>query len=80
MNSHAEILGLWPSLIDVANDVGAKVVAVRKWRARNSIPPEYWLPLVEAAQRRGYAVTLDLLARISARAGGNAIATPSAAA
>lgn len=69
MNTHAEILGLWPSLNDVANDVGARIVAVRKWRARNNIPAEYWLPLVQAAHRRNIrGVTLEILARIAARA------------
>lgn len=69
MDTHAEILGLWPSLSDVADDVGARVVAVRKWRARNSIPSEYWLPLVQAAAKRGIrGVTLMLLAQIAARA------------
>lgn len=69
MDSHAEILGLWPSLNDVATDVGARLVAVRKWRARNSIPAEYWLALVQAAERRGISgVTLMLLARIAAGA------------
>ena len=58
-------IDLWGSPINLGEDLGVSVERVRKWRQRNSIPGEYWLPVVEAAKRRGYKVSLLALATIA---------------
>lgn len=59
--NHREILNLWPSIPDVANDVGFKYVAVWKWHKRNYIPPEWWCLLVESAHDRDIDLSYKLL-------------------
>ena len=71
MDTFAAVIALWASAEELAADLlleGANSgLRVRAWKYRNSIPPEFWLRLVTAAEQRGFAgVTLDRLARISA--------------
>jgi hypothetical protein len=41
---------------------------VRKWKARDRIPPEYWAPLIVVAQQAGHLeVTAQLLAEFAAK-------------
>lgn len=60
------IIGLWPSVAALAAELQQKPDTVRKWRVRNSIPADMWLPLVKAAEAHGYPLTLDHLAEIAA--------------
>lgn len=67
MDTFASIIDLWPDAATLARDIGEKDVTVRAWRNRNSIPPEYWLKVVSAAQERGISgVTPTSLASIAA--------------
>lgn len=50
-----------------ADDLGVKLETLRKWRQRQRIPPEYWLPVVRVAAERGKSVSIDELAEIAAR-------------
>lgn len=61
-----EILDYWPSLRALADDLEVGIYRVRKWRARNSIPPEHWTAVVTAARARALPVELVILARIAA--------------
>lgn len=69
MDSFADIIALWPNAAALAEDletVGVIVtpVTVRSWRGRG-VPGEYWDPLVEVAQRRGFQqVNADVLCRL----------------
>jgi hypothetical protein len=74
MQTFPEIIALWPSAEALGVDVGVSGVVARAWRQRNSIPPEHWLGIVTAAERRGFldtsgrpVVTLELLAHIAAQ-------------
>lgn len=76
LNSFREVIGLWPSLRAFSEEpeVGANLIAVRKWQQRDSIPSEEWAGVTKAAQRRGFdEVTAELLAEIKAA---NAIGGP----
>ncbi len=57
-----QIMNFWPSARVLSADIGAKHANVLKWRQRDSIPPEFWEPLIEAAERREIPVTLQMLA------------------
>lgn len=70
MRTFKDIIQRWKTAEELAKELGEKGVTVRQWGNRNSIPPEKWLPLIEAAERAGHPeITLELLASI-ARAGG----------
>lgn len=64
----AEIVSLWGSLGEMADDIGAKQSTVSKWKQRNAIPPEWWASVIEAAERRKYVgVTADVMTQLAAR-------------
>lgn len=70
MNTFSEIISLWPSAEELARDVGATGLVVRAWRARRSIPSEYWVAVIGAAERRGIPhITLELFAKLAASRG-----------
>lgn len=71
LNSHREIMSLWPSLNDLVSDLneyGPHDVHkghVSSFKNRDSLPPAFWPALVRAArQRRIRGVTLQRLADI----------------
>lgn len=72
ISSFSELLKLWPSAGEIADDLKVKEVTARMWRQRG-IPSEYWLGVVASAEKRGYqGVTLDLLAALAAGQAGRA--------
>ena len=46
INSFRELIELWPSREALASDIGAKASAVSKWWQRDSVPAEWWLPIM----------------------------------
>lgn len=68
MDTFSGIIELWPSSVDLASKIGVEADAVRKWKARNSIPPEYWESLIVAASQAGHSeITADHLTAIAAK-------------
>jgi len=70
MERFDDIIRLWPepSAATLARDINRKLVTVRVWRNRDSIPADAWPDIVDAGQRRNLAqVTLATLAAIAAR-------------
>lgn len=66
IETFGDVIAQWPSQGTLAEDVGVKATLPAAWKHRGRIPPEYWGQIVAAASKRGYPVTLDLLASISA--------------
>jgi len=62
MSVMENIFSLWPSLVDMAKDLGRGYPTVAAWKQRGSIPAKYDLDLVEAAERRGAVLSLADLA------------------
>ena len=58
------ILGCWDTLAALARDIEEAPETVRMWRYRKWIPPEYDFPIVKAARKRGYVMTLESIALI----------------
>lgn len=58
------IFTLWPTTGDLAADLKVPYTTAASWRARGSIPAKYDLDLVEAATRRGKALSLEDIARL----------------
>lgn len=67
-SGHMHIIDLWPSLSDFAEDLNVRYGTAKAMRRRGSIPPEYWLAVVESAALRNInEVSLESLARAVAR-------------
>ena len=60
------IFDAWPTVADMARDIGKKPVTVRSWRNRGSIPGEYDLLIIERAKLRGVDIRLEDLAQARA--------------
>lgn len=68
MNTHREIIGLWPTRVILARELGVSDGLVHAWHRRDSIPTRYWQGLAKVARDRGLIdITADLLASIKAR-------------
>lgn len=67
LTSHRSVIELWDSRKAMADDVGAGNWAVIKWWRRGIIPPA-WHPAVASTEKaKAAGVTLDVLARLTAR-------------
>lgn len=59
------LIAKWPSLAHFAADLDITENAAKQMRTRDSIAPEHWPKMAEAAKaRRIRGVTLDLLAQL----------------
>lgn len=65
--SVSDVIDRWPTIGEFAADAGCGYEAARQMRRRRSIPPAYWLRIVEASERRGIGVSLQLLAELAAQ-------------
>lgn len=62
--THTEIINLWPSLTEFAEDHGIAYGTAKAMRRRSSIPATYWTDTVTKAKARGLkGVTLEVLAK-----------------
>ena len=62
-----QVIGLWPSIAELADELGEKPFTVEKWRTRNRVPDRAWKRLAVAAKARKLPVTTDLLAELAER-------------
>ena len=56
------ILHIWPTMADLAADLGKPYTTVAAWRARGGIPAKYDPALIAAAALRGETLTYEQLA------------------
>lgn len=49
-----ELIDRWPTIIEMAQDIGMSVDNLRVYKSRNSIRAEWFCAIVEAAKSRGY--------------------------
>ncbi|GMG82610.1 hypothetical protein LNKW23_18230 [Paralimibaculum aggregatum] len=61
-----DIFDSWPSMAEMARDIGELDVTVRGWRRRGMIPAWAHLRIVEAARARGLDLTFEDIARACA--------------
>jgi hypothetical protein len=65
--SFAELIKLWPRMIDLANDCGLSWQAVASWRRRSSVPQVHWEAIERSAIKRNiHGITYDYLRLIAA--------------
>lgn len=61
-----QVIDLWPTMVELAAELGVGYEACNQWRKRDSIPPWAHAALYKAAQSRGFkAVTRELLDELS---------------
>lgn len=58
------IFKTWPTMADMAREIGADPIAVRHWKRRKSIPGAYDARIVAAAAKRGAVITYEELAKM----------------
>ena len=76
MKNYSEVIGLWPSLAELASDAGRTEEAVRKWKERKWIPSSSWLDVADAAAKRKFPVDLQLLASLRDMKGKDSVRRP----
>ena len=54
---------IWPTLADLASDLGKPYQTVAAWKQRGRVPADHDLDLIEAARKRGADLTLEELAQ-----------------
>ena len=57
-----QVFRIWPTLAEMAADLGRPYPTVAAWKQRGSIPGRYDLELIAAAKARGKSLTLEDLA------------------
>lgn len=68
MNTLDDLFGLWPTVSDLARDIGRPVQTVSSWKSRKSIPGSEFVAITNAAGKRGFdAVTVEAVANLCAR-------------
>lgn len=67
VNSFRDVVELWPTPDDLAADIRAGRWAVRKWRSRDAIPAEWWLPILQTEIAKQNCLTVDAFATFAAR-------------
>lgn len=56
------IFDIWPTLKEMASDLGKPYPTVAAWRARKSIPAKYDAQIIHHAKKRGSDVSFEMLA------------------
>lgn len=54
---------IWPTMVELADDLKKPHSTVFAWKRRGRIPPDYDFDLIEAAAARGVQLTLEELAK-----------------
>lgn len=57
------IAHIWTTMAELAADLGKPYPTVAAWKARGRIPADYDADLIAAAERRGFVLTYEDLAR-----------------
>jgi hypothetical protein len=71
MNDFLAVIDLWPSVSELAADMGVPYGVAAQWRRRGSIPADRWLSLINRARERGFeGITLEGLAVAAQRRAG----------
>ncbi len=66
--SFRSVIELWPSREGMASDIGAGASAVSKWWQRDSIPAEWWAPILATERAVQAGITALMMTVWAARA------------
>lgn len=62
-----DVIGLWPSTVAMADDLGVTYDVVRRWLERDSIPAWVWQDLLKHAAKRKIGLRADDLVKLAGR-------------
>lgn len=65
--SFADVVNLWKPNQALADELGVDGIKVRKWRERDSIPPEHWPKVIKAAEKIGQKLTAEELTALAVK-------------
>jgi len=71
MNSVEDLFRNFGGPSKVGQAIGVSTEHAAAMKRRRSIPSRYWLPLIQAAEARGIAVSLEQIAHLHARSSGS---------
>lgn len=66
MQAIEDIFGIWPSLGEMAKDLGQLEDTVYRWKMRGRIPEDVWPIVIERAAARETLVTASQIMRFNA--------------
>lgn len=61
-----EIIEMWPSISELADDMGESYITVNKWHVRDNIPVRRWVKLLKSAKNRKIPITAELMVKLAA--------------
>jgi hypothetical protein len=67
ISSFRALIELWETREAMASDIGAKASAVSKWWQRDSVPAEWWLPVLATDIAFRSKVKAETLIKLAAR-------------
>lgn len=67
VSNFREVVALWGSFDEMASEIGHTREAVRKWSERNTIPSEWWLPILRSNKALSAGLSADLFTEFAAR-------------
>ena len=67
INSFSTLIELWETREAMASDIGANASAVSKWWQRDSIPAEWWAPILATEIAAKSKVKAETLIGLAAR-------------
>lgn len=76
MQALQDIFGIWPSLRELADEIGEKHSTVRKWRKRKRIPDSAWHRIIEKAAVRRKLLTVEDFVRLNSKREVREVKTP----
>lgn len=76
LTSFRSVIELWPSREAMASDIGAGASAVSKWWQRDSIPAEWWAPLLVTERAAQVGISAQMMTDWAARPASDLRAEP----
>lgn len=65
MQAIDDVFAIWPSLSEMADDLGQRFDTVYRWKRAGRIPQEHWERVIERAATREKLVTASMLLSLS---------------
>ena len=65
MNNFTQIICAF-GYASLADSLGISRITVSSWKIRNSIPPQYWMPILTEAKKRDLSLDYEDMARFAA--------------
>ena len=65
VQSFKKIIDFWNTPTAMADEVGARVETVKKWKQRDSIPGDWWLAIAQSETGQNKRLTVEDMAALA---------------